>query len=197
MEMMTDIYQLKRTVARAQLITATKLFVNDDDPYSIQTLACGACEILGGLADRSDKKTIRDHLLKMNPALKPGKLKSLQNQYWNAFKHLNTKTGFTRDDTTLISSFDDTKNDAPLFIGWLDYLRLSYKQPVIAQVYLVWWYATNVSKLSPDADPTPYQNAFPHITEISRSEQKARLSRVFIDWSNNEELLNHPRTEIV
>ena len=43
-----------------------------------------------------------------------------------------------RDDEALMAAFSDRRNDAVLFMGWLDYLNFVGRLPVEAQVFQVW-----------------------------------------------------------
>lgn len=66
-----------------------------------------------------------------------------------------------RDDEALMTDFTDQTNDAVLFSGWIDYLLVTKRLPVEAQVFQVWWYATNPDSMNPDVDPSPWQTIFP------------------------------------
>ncbi len=66
-----------------------------------------------------------------------------------------------------------------------------------AQVFMVWWYATNEARMNPTVDPTPYRTLFPGINSDDRSEQKRRLRRVIEKYRKNKDILSDPHTEIV
>src|SRR3954464_14557601 len=128
----------KILVARAQLVTALDLFIRDKDPISVQCLACGGGEVVEALAEALDQAVLATHILKTQPDLDRKALRVLRNRYWNAFKHFSDRTGFSRSDEELLARFDDTQNDAALFVGWWDYATLQKKLPVAAQVFQVW-----------------------------------------------------------
>jgi len=185
----------KILVARAQLVTALGMFARDKDPISIHSLACGGGEIIEQLAEAHGEEPLALHILKTQPHMDRPAVRKLRNQYWNAFKHLSDRKGFAREDEDLLSRFDDTKNDAALFVGWWDYMTLQKSLPVSAQVFQVWWYALNEEKLSGLADVGVVRPAFPDIRQQPRVEQKRRLRRMFEKWRKNRELIADPATE--
>ncbi|MGO7805265.1 hypothetical protein ACC694_23240 [Rhizobium ruizarguesonis] len=188
---------IKIQIARAQLGTALDLFIRDRDPYSVHSLACGGSEIVEGLAKEADLPSISTHIPQTIPDIDQRKLKRLRNQHWNAFKHFYEQDGKTvRDDEALMADFADEANDAVLFGGWLDYLLVTKRLPVEAQVFQVWWYATNPKSMNPDVDPSPWQSLFPKIDTQSREEQKRRLRRAVERWRNSKGILRDPRTEL-
>lgn len=187
---------IKLRTARAQLGTALSLFLWDQDPISVHALACGGSEIMEGLANQNDIPTLSSHILKTHPGIDIAKIKRLRNQYWNAIKHFYSHDQKTaRDDEQLMADFSDEKNDAVLFMGWLDYQLFTKRLPVEVQVFQVWWYATNEQRMNPEADPTPYRTVFPDIMKFDRTEQKRRLRRVAEGYRGNREILADPRTE--
>ena len=183
-------------IARAQLGTALDLFIRDHDPLSVQALACGGSEIMEGLAEQASLPTLSTHILETFPDVDMRKIRRLRNQYWNAIKHFyegDKKT--VRDDEALMADFTDRANDAVLFMGWRDYLRYVGALPVEAQVFQVWWYATNETRMSPETDPTPWRTMFPGIAEVPRVEQKRRLRRLAEKYRHDKAILADPRTE--
>jgi len=114
----------KLEVARRQLGTAFDLFIRDRDPVSVQSLACGAGEILDILAEQTGTEPFSTHILAARSDLDIVKLKHIRNQYWNAFKHATTHKGEPRDDAVLLNSFSDEQNDGALFTGWHDYAQV-------------------------------------------------------------------------
>ncbi|AWC23939.1 hypothetical protein CO731_03412 [Aminobacter sp. MSH1] len=187
---------IKLQIARNQLGAALDLFIRNKDPFSVQALACGGSEIIEGLASEAQIPTLSTHILATFPNVDMRKIKALRNQYWNAIKHYYRLDGAgARDDDALMAEFSDAANDAPLFMGWLDYMLLTKCLPVEVQVFQVWWYATNEDKMSPEADPTPYRTMFPRIGDVGRQEQKRRLRRTVEKYRHNREILADPRTE--
>lgn len=187
--------ELKLKVGRAQLATALDLFVRDKDPISVQCLACGGGEVIEGIAHLKGIEPFSTHMLEEHPHLNFARLKGIRNQYWNAFKHLIDLKGVVRDDEALLSSFDDTKNDAALFVGWRDYHAVAGAIPIEVQVFQVWWYALYEKKLSPGTDFEQIRAVFPGIGSDERSEQKRRLRRAVEKWRRDSKLLADPRTE--
>jgi bifunctional non-homologous end joining protein LigD len=185
----------KVTVARAQLVTALDLFARDKDPISIQCLACGGGEVIQALAEAHGEEPLAMHILSTQPRMDRWAVRKLRNQYWNAFKHVSDRSGLPREDEELLGRFNDTVNDAALFVGWWDYMALQKRLPVSAQVFQVWWYAIYEEKLSPEADLWVIRTAFPDIRQQPRVQQKRRLRRMIEKWRKNRELLAHPATE--
>ncbi len=187
---------IKLRIARAQLGTALSLFLRDQDPISVHALACGGSEVIEGLANSNDIPTLSSHILQTHPSIDISKVYRLRNQYWNAIKHFYTRGNQTaRDDEGLMEGFTDEKNDAVLFMGWLDYQLLTKRLPLEVQVFQVWWYATNEQRMNPNTDPAPYRKVFPGIMNCDRIEQKRRLKRVTEKYRNDKEILADPRTE--
>lgn len=185
----------KLKIARHQLGTGLDLFIRDRDAISVHCLACGGAELIEGIATNAGLPPLSNHILKTHPNLDIRGLREMQRRYWNAFKHLSSRDGAVRDDTEILSAFDDTKNDAILFVAWWDYLLVTKKLPVAAQVFQVWWYALNERKLLPDADYEGIRKVFPAITKVDRAEQKRRLRRTVEKYRRDQELLRHPNTD--
>src|ERR1700738_1484190 len=79
----------KLNVARHQLGTALDIFIRDRDPIAVQCLACGGGELIDSIASSHNIPTLSTHMLETVPDLDISKLRNLQRQYWNAFKHMN------------------------------------------------------------------------------------------------------------
>ena len=187
---------IKLTVARAQLGTALSLFIQDRDPISVHALACGGAEVMEGLAEQAGLETLSSHILTTFPDMDFAKVKRLRNQYWNAIKHFYKPDNKTaREDEELMADFSDRANDAVLFMGWLDYMQREARLPVEVQVFQVWWYATNESRMATGVDPTPWRSIFPDIAAQDRKEQKRRLARVVEKYRKKDTILSDPRTE--
>ena len=186
----------KLDVARHQLGTALDLFIRDRDPIAVQRLACGGGELIDKIASFADIPTFSTHMLETVPELDIGKLRNLQRQYWNAFKHLEDRGGKPRDDDDILAAFDDTKNDAALFVGWWDYYAVTGKLPLPVQVFQIWWYALNEEKLALGADLDTIRKTFPGISSCDRTERKRRLRRAVEKYRDNAATLKDPRTEV-
>lgn len=187
---------IKLRIARAQLGTATSLFVRDKDPLSVHALACGGSELIEGLAEHLSLPTLSTHILETHPNIDIAKIKSLRNQYWNGIKHFYSRDNKTaRDDERLMADFSDAENDVVLFSGWLDYMNVTKKLPIAVQVFQVWWYATNPGKMNPNVDASPFNRLFPDINICDRAEKKRRLRRTIEKYRNNAAILADSRTE--
>ena len=185
----------KLDVARHQLGTALDLFIRDRDPIAVQCLACGGAELIDAIAGVQKVRTFSTHMLETVPDLDIVKLRNLQRQYWNAFKHMSTRDGKPRDDAETLAAFDDTKNDPALFVGWWDYFAVTGRIPLPVQVFQIWWYALNETKLASGTDVETIRRAFPDIVSCARVEQKRRLRRAVEKYRDNAEVLKDARTE--
>ena len=87
-----------------------------DFEFSVWRAAGG--EIIEALAEAHGEEPFAMHVLETQPDMDRGAIRKTRNQYWNAFKHFSDRKGFAREDEDLLSRFDDTKNDAALFVGW-------------------------------------------------------------------------------
>jgi hypothetical protein len=187
----------KLDVARHQLGTALDLFIRNRDPIAVQCLACGGGELIESIASLSDLRPFSTHILETVPDIDIKRIRTLQRQYWNAFKHLTARDGEVRDDDETLASFDDSKNDAALFIGWHDYYEVTKRLPLAAQVFQLWYYALNEEKLAPGTDLDTIRALFPKIRLASRTDQKRRLRRTVEKYRNDKETLADRRTEDV
>ena len=167
------------------------LFIRDRDPVSVQCLACGGAEMIEGIATIENIEPLSTHMLKTVLGLDMKALRNLQR-----LKHMNHQGGTVRDDTETLAAFNDTKNDAALFVGWWGYYAVTKTLPLPVQVFQVWWYSLNEGKLVPEADLGEIRRAFPNIMEADRSEQKRRLRRSVEKYRSNKVVLADPRTEI-
>ena len=186
----------KLNVARHQLGTALDIFIRDRDPIAVQCLACGGGELIDSIASSHNIPTLSTHMLETVPGLDISKLRNLQRQYWNAFKHMNNRDGKPRDDTETLAAFDDTKNDTALFVGWWDYYAVTGRLPLPVQVFQIWWYALNEEKLALGSDLETIRRTFPGISSRDRTERKRRLRRAVEKYRNDAATLKDPRTEV-
>jgi hypothetical protein len=181
----------KLNVARHQLGTALDLFIRDRDPIAVQCLACGGGELIDSIASSNNIPTFSTHMLETVPGLDISKLRYLQRQYWNAFKHMNDRGGKPRDDTETLAAFDDTKNDAALFVGWWDYYAVTGKLPLPVQVFQIWWYALNEEKLALGSDLDTIRKTFPDISSCDRTEKGSGDSGA--QWKNIATIPRHSK----
>ena len=110
--------QYKIECARRQLGTALDLYLRDLDPVSVHCLANGGCEVIEFYAEKAGAQPFVSHILQTQPHLDMKKIKTIQRQHWNAFKHAITRGGEERQDDDLLSKFTDVADDAVLFVRW-------------------------------------------------------------------------------
>jgi hypothetical protein len=185
----------KLNVARHQLGTALDLFIRDQDPIAVQCLACGGGELIEAIAAANDLRPFSTHMLESIPNLDIKKIRKLQRQYWNAFKHMSDKEGQPRDDTDMLGAFSDSANDAALFVGWHDYFTVTGKLPIAVQVFQLWWFALNEEKLAPGTDLDTIRELFPDLKAAPRAKQKSELRRLVEEHEGDLDVLADPRTE--
>jgi hypothetical protein len=123
------------------------------------------------------------------------KLRRLQNQYWNAFKHATTRTGKERADHELLERFTDNQNDHALLIGWHDYQLAVGAIPVEAQAFQVWYFVLYPHALNPEIDRSEYESLFPTPRNHCRTGQKKAL-RAAIDVARQDAaIMADPKTD--
>jgi hypothetical protein len=182
----------KTEIARRQLGTALALFLEDSDPVPVHTLAFAGCETAEHLTRKAGAEPFSTHALLTFPDLNIGKIR---NQYWNAFKHAQTRGGIERDDSELLERFEDEVNDHTLFVGWHDYMLAVGALPLEAQIFQAWYFALYPEKLNPEVDTRIHQQLFPMLPSMSRADQKRALRAVISSFRGNAEVMNHPKTD--
>jgi hypothetical protein len=185
----------KTEIARRQLGTALALFLDDADPVSVHTLACAGAEIAEHLTIKANAEPFSTHALATFPTLDIPKIKRIRNQYWNAFKHATTRDGLDRADAELLERFTDEINDHALFVGWYDYTLATARIPLEAQVFQVWYFGRYPDKLNPDVGSAEFQDVFPNLDSLSRSDQKKALREVIAKYRDDQQIMNHPQTD--
>lgn len=185
-------------IARHQLGTALSLFLRNKDPLAVQALACGGNEVIERLAQKADIKTISTHLIGAPSIPDMKALRKERNLYWNAIKHFTRadRSDAERDDETLMATFSDQANDVVLFLGWWDYLTITKRLPLEAQVFQAWWYGINDRAMYPGEMRDKVRILFPMIMDDDRDRQKARLNRMIEKHRRNNEILVDSRTEL-
>jgi hypothetical protein len=181
----------KLEVARRQLGTALFLFIEDQDPVSVHSLAGNAREIIERLCESSSIKPFSNHILKIFPDMSKSDVYELANRYRNSFKHNDPQN----NDSAILSQFSDIANDALLFIAWTDYHSLTGKLPIEAQIFLAWYYSIYPEKLADTEEGKPYQDKFPNITRASRSQAKSMLRQRIVHYRNDAQFATDPATE--
>ena len=167
----------KVEIARRQLGTALALFIERLDPVSVHVLACGAVEVLQGVAKHAGVPTIED-LMRERSHFTEADCRKARNMYWNAMKHHKAHDGSPRDDADLLQAFSEAENELTLFAGWLDYRSITGEAPSEADVFEIWY----VAKRNPSLLPNIKEDAFAFATsdfdkfrEMNENEQRETL----------------------
>ena len=147
------------------------------------------------LTRKAGEKPFSTHAVATFPDINIGKIRRVQNQYWNAFKHARPRSGIERKDRELLERFGDEVNDHTLFIGWYDYMLAVRTLLIEAQIFQVWYFALYPEKLNPEVDTTTHQRLFPLLPTKSRADQKRALREVISSYQGNAEVMNHPKTD--
>jgi hypothetical protein len=116
----------KAEIARRQLGAALDMFLRDQDPVSVHSLAMAGGEIAEQLASNAGAEPFVSHVLRTFPDIDLKEIRSLQRKFSNAFKHATTRDGQDRQDAEIIKSFDPKINEDVLFIGWHDMMTFRF-----------------------------------------------------------------------
>lgn len=182
-------------VARAQLMTAIELFLEDRDPVSVQSLAGNARELLEAMCRLEGVEPMADLILSDHPGRDKKWLYGTINLYRNCFKHLG-KTQAERDsDQATLDQFNDRVNEFLLYVCVEDYVRLRKAMPVPFQIFQVWFSAKNADLIAEQGTADQMRNAFPRIAELTRAKQKALARHLTKEYLDNPDLHSDPRTE--
>lgn len=185
---------LKLEAARRQLGLATKLYLADECPVSVHTLAHAAGDIVEFYAAQKGKDFF-SHALAANAHMTAQEMRNAQRLFANALKHAcaDRKRLVQRQDEELLRQFDDRENDVALFVGWGDYAMATDRLPVEAQVFHAWHFARD-----PDAfrqGRKMFRRLFPGLKDAPRGRQKAML-REKIAWARSiPEVMLDPKTD--
>jgi hypothetical protein len=185
----------KAEVARRQLGTALDMFLREQDPVSVHSLAMAGGEVAEGLARNAGVEPFVSHVLKTFPDMDMPKIRNIQRKYSNAFKHAMTRNGQDRQDTEIIKSFDPKINEDTLFVGWHDMLHTGLPAPIEAQAFMVWYFAKNPEKLNPAVDISTYMETFPNLRSLSPRRQLDRLRDVIRKAKKNSAAMQDPGTD--
>jgi hypothetical protein len=185
----------KVQIARRQLGTALALYLADQDPVSVHSLACAGAEIAETLTQKAGAEPFSTHVFATQPHITAKALKEMRNRYWNAFKHATRQNGDERKDGEDIANFTDEKNDAVLFIGWHDYMNATASLPIEAQAFTAWYFALHPGSLDPTFSAEDFEEMFPGIKALARSKQKAMLRAAIEEHRSNPEIMDDPRTD--
>ena len=185
----------KAEVARRQLGTALDMFLRDQDPVSVHSLAMAGGEIAEQLARNAGAEPFVSHVLKTFPDMDMPKIRSLQRKYSNAFKHATTRNDQDRQDAEVIKSFDLKINEDTLFVVWHDMMHTGLPAPIEAQAFMVWYFAKYPEKLNPAVDSSTYLETFPNLRSLSPPRQLDRLRDVIRKAKKNGAAMQDPRTD--
>lgn len=195
---MSDGSIIKAEIARRQLGTALSLYLRDRDPVSVHCLACGGCEIAEQLAIKAGGPPFVKFALECHPQMSDRDLKTLRDQFWNAFKHANGRNGVERDDSSLLADFSESENESRLFAGWMDYGTATQSLPIEAQVFTTWFFALHPPTVMTEevVELIPlFEAEFPNLASLPHDRQKQRLRRAIQKWNKNQSLLDDSRTD--
>jgi hypothetical protein len=185
----------KVEAARRQLGTALALFIENQDPVSIHSLACGGGEMAEQLADKAAGAPFRSHILETFPDMNIADIKRLRNKYWNALKHALGRDGLERQDEELLAEFSDDQNDHALFIGWYDYAMATDKLPIEAQAFQVWYYTKYPEKMRSPFEATPLDEILAGMKRGDRLAQKQILKKLISFARRMEGIMDDPKTD--
>jgi hypothetical protein len=186
----------KAHVARRQLGTALALFIEDLDPVSVHTLACAGGEVAEHLTRKAGAEPFASHALATFADLDMKKIRQLQRQFWNSFKHATTRDGEERPDRELLERFNDLQNDHTLFVGWYDYVLATGNMPIEAQAFQAWYFALYPEKLNREVfDASVYDAMFPNLRQQSRKHQKKALQVAIAKARQDKTIMGDPGTD--
>ena len=171
------------------------LFLENGDPVSVHTLACAGCEIAEHLTRKAGRMPFAEHILANFPDFDEKRLREIQRQYCNSFKHATSRGGRERGDRELLNRFTDEVNDHTLHIGWHDYGLATGALPIEAQAFTAWYYVVYSDKVRPDFDMSGLHQAFPGLTCKSRKDQKRMLGEVIATYRQDAEIMTDAATE--
>ena len=188
----------KVEIARRQLGVALCLFLKEQDPVSIHTLARAGGEIAEGLSAAAGKPTYQSLRLEGAPEINGRDFRSLRNQYYNAFKHMDERGGRTREDEELLATFSEDENPIHLFIAWFDFGVAGNPLPIAAQVFQAWFLALDPSKLASEhgwSMKSALEENFPNLPNLKRHDQIRRLLRMIEKYKKDRGFLSDEKTD--
>ena len=182
----------KLDVARRQLAVAIRLFFDDKDSVSVYTLATNAWEIVDALCTNRGVDSFSEQVRENIP---DGKL--LERDYINPprnfFKHADKNPEGT------LEGFSDDENDHVLYSVVDDLMQFEQRSLYECQVFQVWYLAVYEEKIAtkdPERSLPEVSGALPNIRQLSRSGQKRMGRELLHKYSNDKELLAHPKTDM-
>jgi hypothetical protein len=171
------------------------MFLRDQDPVSVHSLAMAGGEIAEQLASNAGAEPFVSHVLRTFPDIDLKEIKNLQRKFSNAFKHATTRDGQDRQDAEIIKSFEPKINEDVLFIGWHDMMHSGLPAPIEAQAFVVWYFAKYPEKLNPAVDISTYKQTFPNLPSFSPRQQLSHLRDVIRKAKKNGAVMQDPQTD--
>src|SRR5258708_3819853 len=166
----------KLDAANRQLVTAIRLFFENEAPVAVHTLACAAREIYEKHCRKADLTRTFDYVKESHPAHAEKDLWNILNGPRNFFKH----SGESLDETV---EFSDTYNDFMLLSACHDcgMLMGPGKNPLPMQAFGTWFLTTQMPFTEGATQEETRMSAgigaaldvsFPGMRDSSRSDQK-------------------------
>ena len=167
----------KLDAAHRQLVTAIRLFFDDDDLAAIHTLACAAREIYEKHCAAQGVERMFEYIESANPQRTCKELWGIFNGTRNFLKHPETSL-----DLSAAIEIDDEMNAAMLWVACHDCAMLCKEaQPPEVQAYTLWYIAARGARERAPDDPANAQaeeiegqidRAYPSLRKGSLAEQK-------------------------
>lgn len=165
----------KLEAAHRQIVTAIRLYFDDDDLAAVHTLACAAREIYERHCEAQGIERFIEQIVIASPDRTPKQLWGILNGARNFLKH----PGASLDEKL---ELDDEMNAVVLWVACHDCAMLcKEKQPAEVQAYTMWFLATRFPRDSSDEEYAVRSEeilaailaAYPALREASPSAQKA------------------------
>lgn len=180
-------------LVRRLLGMATQLFLENRDPVSVHCLAASSLEHAEHLAMEHTGGDFKSKIMSTLPGISERELRRLRNRHWTVIKHSHNLGGVPFDVEDELSDFDDSQNDAILFVAWYDFMSCGRPIPVAAQVFQLWFFRVYPDSLDPEK-PFDFP-LFDGLHELQRSEQKRLLNLAITNASAMSEVASHPMTD--
>jgi hypothetical protein len=150
---------------------------------------CWPARAAGGLTYRAMREQAEPRLVGKEYA-------DLRNRHYNAFKHHNDVKGLPRDDREKMADFSDDRNREAMFIGWWDYGRAGFTEPLEASIYGMWFLALHPEALPPTPEGAAFlasaDQEFGPLPSIDSRQQKRRLVRSVQRWRADRRMQRDP-----
>jgi hypothetical protein len=174
----------KLDAAHRQLVTAIRLFFDDDDLAAIHTLACAAREIYEKHCEAQGVERMFEYIESANPQRTRKELWEILNGTRNFLKHPEVSM-----DLSAAIEIDDEMNAAMLWVACHDCAMLCKEaQPPEVQAYNLWYLATRGARERAPDDPAnaraeeiegQIDRTYPGLRKASLAEQK-RIGKIMV-----------------